>query len=170
MDALRRLLVEQAGAQALTIHCRTRSQGHAGDADWEWLSKIKKVVSIPVIGNGDVQTPPDAKAMLETGCDGVMIGRGAIGNPWIFKQIQDVLAKKPPIEITLAQRIQMVQKHLIVHLAQYGESAVPAFRKHISWYFKGLTDFKLYREKLMSARTALELNDVLLAIDIKTHS
>jgi len=79
-------MVEQAGAKALTVHCRTRSQAHRGQADWHWLERIKKVVSIPVIGNGDVTTSEDVKRMFETGCDGVMIGRGAITNPWIFQQ------------------------------------------------------------------------------------
>src|SRR3989338_7365656 len=69
-------MVQQAGGQALTVHCRTRSQAHDGKADWDWLAKIKKVVSIPIIGNGDIQTPQDVKAMLETGCDGIMVGRG----------------------------------------------------------------------------------------------
>jgi tRNA-dihydrouridine synthase B len=84
-------MVETAGAKMLTVHCRTRSQAHRGLADWTWLEKIKKAISIPLIGNGDVTTPQDVKAMFASGCDGVMIGRGAVSNPWIFTQAKHFL-------------------------------------------------------------------------------
>ncbi|HSV43476.1 MAG TPA: tRNA-dihydrouridine synthase family protein, partial [Candidatus Bathyarchaeia archaeon] len=84
-------MVEQAGAKALTVHCRTKVQNYKGAADWNWLEKIKKVIAIPLIGNGDVFSPQDARRMFETGCDGVMIGRGALTNPWIFRQVHHYL-------------------------------------------------------------------------------
>ena len=144
-------MVEQAGAQALTIHCRTRSQGHAGDADWEWLSKIKKVVSIPVIGNGDVQTPPDAKAMLETGCDGVMIGRGAIGNPWIFKEIKHFLETGSLLPApTLSERIEVCVEHLKLSVQYRGlRNGIIPFRKFYAGYFHGLPNVAKLRNDIM---------------------
>ena len=84
-------MVEAAGAQAIAVHCRTRTQAHNGKADWQWLEKIKKIVTIPVIGNGDVVTPEDAQRMFAIGCDGVMVGRGALTNPWIFRQTKHYL-------------------------------------------------------------------------------
>ena len=85
-------MVEQAGAQVLAVHCRTRVQGYKGDVDWSWLEKIKAVISIPLIGNGDVRSPEDVERMFDTGCDGVMIGRAAIQNAWIFARVKHYLA------------------------------------------------------------------------------
>src|SRR5690606_33834838 len=84
-------MLEQAGVHALAVHCRTRDQGHRGEADWSWLTRLKETVSIPIIGNGDIASAEDVKRMFETGCDGVMIGRAAIGNPWIFRQARHFL-------------------------------------------------------------------------------
>ncbi|MBU1996897.1 MAG: tRNA-dihydrouridine synthase family protein, partial [Candidatus Omnitrophica bacterium] len=98
-------MVEQAGAKALTVHCRTRCQGYKGKADWDWLAKIKKEITIPLFGNGDVQTVQDVEEMFDIGCDGVMIGRGAISNPWIFKQAKHYLRTKEHIpEVTLKEK------------------------------------------------------------------
>ena len=106
-------MVEQTGAKALTVHCRTRSQAHTGEADWRWLEKIKKVISIPLIGNGDIESPEDAKRMFETGCDGIMVGRGAIINPWIFPQTKHYLKTgqhlRPP---TLKEKVDLCIEHL----------------------------------------------------------
>jgi len=81
-------IAQDQGAKALTVHCRTKAQGYSGNADWSWLEKIRKVISIPLIGNGDIKTPQDAKSVFDLGCDGIMIGRAAISNPWIFAQIK----------------------------------------------------------------------------------
>ncbi len=115
-------MVEAAGAKALTLHCRTRSQAHSGFADWSWLEKIKKVISIPVIGNGDITCPEDVKAMLETGCDGVMIGRGAIANPWIFKQTKHYLERGEHLpEPSIEEKIQICIEHLKLNVQYKGE-------------------------------------------------
>lgn len=144
-------MVEQAGAQALTLHCRTRSQAHNGFADWDWLAKVKKTVKIPVIGNGDVTTPEDAKAMLETGCDGVMIGRGAIANPWIFKQTKHFLATGEHLpEPTVEERIRTCLEHLkmsVEHELPY--NAVIPFRKYYAGYLRGLPNVATLRGELM---------------------
>jgi tRNA-dihydrouridine synthase B len=144
-------MIEQTGAKALTLHCRTRSQAHSGFADWTWLEKIKKVISIPLFGNGDVTTPEDVKAMLETGCDGVMIGRGAIANPWIFKQSKHYiktgnLLPEPSIE----EKIQMCIEHLKLNVEDKGEKyGVVTFRKFYVGYLKGLPNITPVRTELM---------------------
>ncbi len=144
-------MIEQAGAKAITLHCRTRAQGHNGFADWAWLEKIKKVVSIPVIGNGDVNSPEDAKAMLETGCDGIMIGRGAIANPWIFKEIKHYLktgSHLPPISVE--ERIAVCLEHLKLNVEHKGlPYGVITFRKHYVGYLKGLPNIGAVRSDLM---------------------
>jgi len=144
-------MVEQAGAKALTVHCRTRSQAHQGEADWHWLERIKKVVNIPVIGNGDVTTPEDVKRMFETGCDGVMIGRGAIANPWIFQQAKYFLKTgRYMSEPTLAEKIDMCICHLrlAVELKGLRNSLIP-FRKHYTGYLKGIPNVAQLRSDLM---------------------
>ena len=144
-------MVEQAGAKALTLHCRTRDQAHNGFADWAWLEKIKKVISIPLIGNGDVTTPEDVKAMLETGCDGVMIGRGAIANPWIFKQTKFFLKTGEHLpEPDMEERIKICLDHIKLNVQYKGERyGVQTFRKHYSGYLKGLPNISEVRTELM---------------------
>ena len=105
-------VVEQAGASAITVHPRTRSQGYSGKANWDIIRQVKENVHIPVIGNGDIKTVYDAKKMLEeTGCDAVMIGRGLLGNPWLIKECLDYLDGKEVKEITIEERLDMVLKH-----------------------------------------------------------
>jgi tRNA-dihydrouridine synthase B len=144
-------MVEQAGAKALTLHCRTRSQAHNGFADWTWLEKIKKVISIPLFGNGDVTTPEDVKAMLETGCDGVMIGRGAIANPWIFKQSKHYLKTGNLLpEPSVEEKIHTCIEHLKLNVEHKGERyGVVTFRKHYVGYLKGLPNITPVRTELM---------------------
>lgn len=144
-------MIEQAGAKALALHCRTRSQAHEGDADWGWLEKVKKVISIPVIGNGDVNTAQDVKDMFECGCDGVMIGRGAIFNPWIFKQAKHFLKSGEHLaEPTLKERIDLCAEHLKLSVECRGEShGVTSFRKHYVGYLKGLPNVSKLRADLM---------------------
>jgi nifR3 family TIM-barrel protein len=152
-------MIEQAGAKAITLHCRTRAQAHNGFADWAWLEKIKKVVSIPVIGNGDVTSPEDAKAMLETGCDGVMIGRGAIANPWIFKEIKYFMQTGSHMpEPTVEERLSVCLDHLKLNVNHKGEKyGVQTFRKHYVGYLKGLPNISSVRSELMMMS---ELNQI----------
>ncbi|OGX06399.1 MAG: tRNA dihydrouridine synthase DusB [Omnitrophica WOR_2 bacterium GWA2_47_8] len=144
-------IVEQAGAKALTIHCRTRSQGLQGQAKWSWLEQIKKNVSIPIIGNGDVTTPDHVKQMLETGCDGVMIGRGAIANPWIFKQAKHYLKTGTYLPLpTLEEKIDCCIEHLKLNVEQRGlKDGVITFRKHYIGYLSGLPNVSRLRAELM---------------------
>lgn len=156
-------MVEQAGAKALTLHCRTRSQAHNGFADWSWLEKIKKVISIPLIGNGDITTAEDVKAMLETGCDGVMIGRGAIANPWIFKQARHYLnTGEFMAEPTIEEKVHTCLEHLKLNVQYKGERyGVQTFRKHYAGYLRGLPNISAVRSELMQYVT---FDDVLACL------
>lgn len=134
-------ICEINGAKAVAIHGRTRDQFYSGKADWQIIKELKEAVQIPVIGNGDIFTPEDAKMMIEeTSCDAVMIGRGCQGNPWIFYRVAHYLQSgeilPPP---TIEERVQMAIKHLRRHIAYVGEEmGIPQMRKHLAWYIKGL--------------------------------
>jgi tRNA-dihydrouridine synthase B len=144
--------IEAAGADLITVHGRTKEQGYSGKARRDVVKAVKDAVLIPVLYNGDVFTWQDYfEALDETDCDGVLIARGGLGNPWIFKQIEEKLSGKVPEDITLVGRIDTVRIHLDLHLAQHGEDRLPTFRKHLSWYFKGIPGFKAYRTKMMVA-------------------
>jgi len=153
-------IVEAAGARAVTVHGRTRSQMYSGKADWRIIAAVKSRLRIPVIGNGDIWTPQDAKRMLdETGCDAVMIGRGSLGNPWIFRRVVHYLETGELLpEPTAAERIQMAKRHLDLLLAEKGEYiAVREMRKHAAWYVKGLREATRLREEINKAERALEV-------------
>ncbi|QSO46197.1 tRNA dihydrouridine synthase DusB [Alicyclobacillus mengziensis] len=150
--------VEQAGAQAVTVHGRTARQLYSGQADWSIIRRVKEAVSIPVIGNGDVTSPQTAKRLLEeTGCDGVMIGRGALGNPWVFREVSHFLATGRELAEPGAQeRIAVAIEHLH-HLVDYkGEViGVREMRKHAAWYIKGLPGAAEMRN-IVNEQTTLE--------------
>ncbi|HHZ18964.1 MAG TPA: tRNA dihydrouridine synthase DusB [Firmicutes bacterium] len=157
--------VVAAGAAAVTVHGRTREQFYAGRADWSVIRAVKETVDVPVIGNGDIFTPEDAVRMLEeTGCDGVMIGRGAQGNPWIFREVAHYLQTgeklSPP---SVAERFAVIRRHFRAVLEYAGEDrGIREMRKHIGWYFKGLPDAARMRDRvnqLTEAETILSLLD-----------
>ena len=150
VDVARRL--EEVGIEAIAIHGRTRAQGYKGRADWEWIARVKEALSIPVIGNGDVTEPQHAKEMFDqTGCDAVMIGRGAIHNPWLFRAAKIYLRTgKIPQPPTLAERIDTLKKHYRFNLESKGERVgVIEMRKHLSGYLKGLPHISKFRLSLM---------------------
>ena len=134
-------ICEKAGADAITLHARTRSQGYFGHSDWSLIKKVKESVSIPVIGNGDVITCYDAKKMLlETGCDLVMIGRGLLGNPWLVKECNEYLEKGIiPKTVSYEEKINMMKNHLTGLVNEKGENnAVLEIRTHFLYYLKGM--------------------------------
>ena len=150
LDVAKRL--EDAGVQALTVHCRTRKMGHKGEAYWDWIPKIKEVVSIPVVLNGNVLSAHDVKrAFDETGADGVMIARGAIGNPWIFKEAKELLTKGFILSaVNEETKINTCLQHLKLAIKVKGERrAVIEHRKFYTGYLKGLFNVSKVRQTLM---------------------
>lgn len=157
-------ICEQNGASAIAIHARTRSQGYSGKANWDIIKQVKENVSIPVIGNGDVTSPEKAREMLEkTGCDAVMIGRAALGNPWIFKRClayleDNVLLEEP----TNMERIEMLKKHYeLLKSDKNSKVALLEIRTHALSYLKGMPESKIYKEKLCKAKTEEEFFRIL---------
>ncbi len=132
--------IEHYGASAVTVHSRTREQFYSGKADWEYIKSVKKSVNIPVIGSGDVFSGKDAVQMLEeTGCDGVMIARGARGNPWIFQEARDLLKGSNSFAVGTEEKLDTAIKHFKLLVEEKGEyRASREIRKHVGWYLKGM--------------------------------
>jgi len=139
------------------VHGRTRAQGYTGQADWEAIGKVKRALKIPVIGNGDVNSGEDARRLMEvSGCDGVMIGRGALGNPWLYKSIEAFLAgaETPPVPGALELK-DAALKHLELELSTEPERiAVLKFRRIACWYFKNMPGAAEFRKRINTTETA----------------
>lgn len=157
--------MENNGASAVTVHGRTREQFYKDKADWDIIREVKKAVDIPVIGNGDVFTPQDAKKMLDyTGCDAVMIGRGVRGNPWIFNRTVTYLKTGELLpEPTHQEKIDKIFEHFELMLKYKGERiAVKEMRKHIAWYIKGLKNSAIIKQKINTLNYFKEIKEMLV--------
>ncbi len=147
-------IAEDEGANALVIHPRTAVQGFSGTADWTVIQTVKEALHIPVVGNGDIHNPGDARKMMRiTGCDAVMIGRAALGNPWIFRKIRDLSGEGGAggncPSVSLREREQVIRDHLEIETEYSGErGGVQIFRKHLLWYTKGLRGSSPFRQKI----------------------
>ncbi len=159
-------MAQGAGASFLTLHPRTRMQQYSGSADWQQIEAVKNAVSIPVVGNGDVVDGPSALRMLqETGCDGLMIGRGALGHPWVFREIKATMYKEaftPPDRHELRKRIL---RHGELELAAKGEHGMVELRKHLPLYFSGRRGASALKKALSQVKTMEELRGLLLDRD-----
>ncbi|MDD3241250.1 MAG: tRNA dihydrouridine synthase DusB [Bacilli bacterium] len=157
-------VIEKAGASAICVHPRTRSQGYTGKADWNIIKNVKEAVKIPVIGNGDVVSAQLAKQMLdETGCDAVMVGRGVLGNPWLIKEIINYIEYGKEIEKpSNLEKIDMCLKHL-KYLSELKDEkvAVLEIRSHISWYLKGIKNSNEIKNKVFLCSKLIDIIDVL---------
>ena len=157
-------ICESAGASAICIHPRTRSQGYSGKADWNIIKQVKEAVSIPVIGNGDIKSCLDAKKLIdETGCDAVMIGRASLGNPWIFKEVNEyiengiIIDKPTPLE-----KVEMCIKHLAyLKDIKIDKVAVLEIRNHVAWYLKGLKGANEVKDKIFKTKDINEIEKIL---------
>ena len=155
--------VEEAGASAIAIHARTRSQGYSGKANWDIIKEVKENVSIPVIGNGDVISAEDFKKMMDyTKCDAVMIGRGCIGNPWLINDCVNTYLNKPLKEVSIKDRIDMIKRHLSMLIEDTNEKvAILEMRTHLMYYFKHLPNSKPYKVLLCQAKNKDEVFTIL---------
>ena len=158
-------IAEDCGVSAVSVHGRTRVQGYSGTADYHAIRRVKEAVSIPVIGNGDVLSGADAQRMLDiTACDGVMIGRGGLGNPWIFKNVENAIAgKEISPEPTGEQKKQALLRHLELEIAHRDERSVVFYMRRIAtWYFKGMPGVAEFRGKINTALSIQAVRSLIL--------
>ncbi len=163
--------LQDIGIKAISIHCRTKHQMYTGKADWSWIARVKENprLHIPVFGNGDVSTPEDAKRMLnDYGADGVMIGRAAIGHPWIFREVKHYLKTGEHLaQPTLAERLEACKEHVMHSIEWKGHNlGLLEMRRHYAPYFKGLENIKTFRSRLVLSMSVQEIYDILGEIEI----
>jgi nifR3 family TIM-barrel protein len=156
-------IAQDCGVDAITLHPRTATQGFSGKSDWSLIAAVKKQTTIPVIGNGDIARPEDAISMLtETGCDAVMIGRAAIGNPWIFSQVHTLLENRAITPVDLTLRAETMKKYLHASTAYFGElCACRMMRSRLGWFVKGLPHSTRFRQAITKIKTCAEAERII---------
>ena len=155
-------IMEESGAAFLTVHGRTREQQYAGKADLDCIAGVKAAVSIPVIGNGDITDGPSARHMLSyTKCDGLAVGRGALGNPFVFREIQQLLRGETPTPATREERFSMALRHTEMVLKNKGPHGLVEPRKHLPFYISGFPGASRLRVRLQQAKTLEEIREIL---------
>ncbi|MCI9627215.1 MAG: tRNA dihydrouridine synthase DusB [Clostridia bacterium] len=159
-------VLQESGADAVTVHGRTREQMYRGKADWNLIAAVKDALRIPVIGNGDIMEADDAAAMLErTGCDGVMVARGVMGNPWLVRQCLQKLDGQTPETVSADERVAMALRHVKLLADTKGEKiGILESRSHLSWYLKGLYGAAQARERLNRAGSVQEIENILQTV------
>jgi len=157
-------VLERSGVKWVTVHARARSEKFTGEAHWDVIAEVKRSTSLPVIGNGDVKTPEDALRMVrQTGCDGVMVGRGSFGNPWLFERAHRLLNGQDPGPLpTPRERIATAIGHLHDLAATKGDYAAVLMRKHVAWYVRGLYDNSTLCREVNHASSPAEVEVLLL--------
>lgn len=158
--------LEAAGVAALAIHPRTRRQGYTGHADWSMIRALVEAVEVPVIANGDIFSVADADAVVrQTGCAAVMIGRAALGNPWIFEQLAAAWDGRPVPEVPRTGRAEFIVAHLAAHLEHHGDGlrGLKKFRQHLIWYSRGMRGGAAFREHVMQLETRVEVERAIVA-------
>ncbi|MBO0826838.1 MAG: tRNA dihydrouridine synthase DusB [Streptosporangiales bacterium] len=161
-------IAEDEGAATVALHARTAAQHYSGEADWAAIARLKEAVSIPVLGNGDVWEASDAVAMMRaTGCDGVVVGRGCLGRPWLFRDLADAFdGRERRHRPSLGEVVAVMRRHAQLLAADVGEDkGVREFRKHVAWYLKGFPVGTELRRSLATASTLAELDDLAGALD-----
>jgi len=156
-------MAEDCGVDAITLHPRTATQGFSGTSDWSLIHRLKEQVLVPVIGNGDITRPEDAVRMIDqTGCDGVMVGRAAMGNPWIFSQIHELLANGSYAAVSIDQRFSAMKQFAAASVAYFGElTACRMMRSRLPWLIKGLPGASKFRESITKIRTLEEAGELM---------
>lgn len=157
-------IAEKEGASAITVHGRTRDMFYSGEADWDIIGEVKSNVKIPVIGNGDIFTPEDGIRMLKhTKCDGIMVGRGSRGNPWLIKNIIELINGKDVVYPSYEDKIKKAIEHLEL-LCQFKDEriAVREMRKHIAWYIKGIKDSARIKNQVNTIETVYDMKKLLI--------
>ncbi|MBP9748925.1 tRNA-dihydrouridine synthase, partial [Patescibacteria group bacterium] len=151
--------IEAAGADLVTVHGRTKAQGYSGVSDWKMIARVKQAVQIPLLANGDIHTPEAAReAMAVTGADGILVARGALGNPWVLRQMEEMLATgRVETTITTAERQAATLDHMRLAVEHYGDRAPVLMRKHLAWYWKGIPYAQELRKALVQITSPDEM-------------